>query len=154
MKKPVTSGLIRLQRVMESKREDARLLRKNMTEAETVLWQELRGRRLCGFKFRRQQVIDGFIVDFYCEQAKLVVEVDGGIHDKEPQKELDEHRTRVFSARGLQTIRFKNEEVFNNLRLVLEKIRHHLVPSFVFHQGEGIKEYPSFPSHQGEGIKG
>jgi len=117
-----SSGLIRLQKVQQEKLSDSRELRRNMTDTEVILWQELRNRRLCGFKFRRQQVIEGFVTDFYCEISKLAVEIDGGIHAEKEQKEIDEHREKVFQARGIKTIRFQNNAVAKSLSTVLEKI--------------------------------
>ena len=91
-----------------------------MTPAEKILWQELRGNKL-GVHFRRQQIIAGFIVDFYCNKAGLVVEVDGDIHDLQ-QKE-DASREKVLSEMGLRVVRFRNEEVMKNLSAVVGKIR-------------------------------
>ena len=91
-----------------------------MTPAEKLLWQEIRANKL-GVRFRRQQVIQGFIVDFYCHKAGLVIEVDGDIHDL--QKEEDERREKVLSESGLQIIRFKNDEVIRSLLVVVGKIK-------------------------------
>ncbi len=90
-----------------------------MTPAEKILWQELRGNKL-GVHFRRQQIIAGFIVDFYCHEAGLIIEVDGDIHDL--QKEEDVRREKVLQEMGLQIVRFRNEEVTKSLSAVLEKI--------------------------------
>jgi very-short-patch-repair endonuclease len=90
-----------------------------MTPAEKILWQELRGNKL-GIHFRRQQVIAGFIVDFYCHKAGLVIEVDGDIHDL--QQEEDARRERVLSEMGLRVVRFGNEEVMKNLSAVVGKM--------------------------------
>jgi very-short-patch-repair endonuclease len=117
-----SSGMIRLQRIGENKLADSRKLRKNPTQLEDILWNSLRNRKCGGFKFRRQQVIDGFIVDFYCEKAKLVIEADGGIHETSEQKLIDEHRERVFQLHGIATIRFQNEMIINNLSNVLKTI--------------------------------
>ena len=119
----VSSGVTSLQYVSEEKKRAARLLRRNATPAEKLLWEALRNRKAGGLKFRRQQIIEGFIVDFFCHQAKLVVEVDGGIHDEEEQKNSDKHRRNVFAARGLKEIRFRNEEVINDIERVVLKIR-------------------------------
>ena len=73
--------IVKGQKVTEGKVILARAMRANMTPTETVLWGCLRGNRLAGLKFRRQQIIDGFIADFYCHAAALVVEVDGPIHN-------------------------------------------------------------------------
>ncbi|MBE0672381.1 MAG: endonuclease domain-containing protein [Anaerolineales bacterium] len=93
-----------------------------MTPAEKILWQELRGNKL-GVHFRRQQVIAGFIVDFYCHKAALVIEVDGGIHNK--QKKEDAEREQVLIELGLRIVRFGNEEVVRDASrsAVLGKIR-------------------------------
>lgn len=79
-----------------------------MTPAEKLLWQEVRAKKL-GVRFRRQQVIAGFIVDFYCHKAALVVEVDGDVHDL--QQEEDERREKVLTEMGLRIVRFGNDEV-------------------------------------------
>ncbi len=121
----MSSGVVLLQRVEEYKKRQARNLRKNMTEAERVLWRYLRDRRLDGLKFRRQQIIEGFIVDFFWHELKLVVETDGEIHDTPEQKEIDEHRKNVFESRCLKEIRFKNSDVLNNISYVLAAIRKH-----------------------------
>ena len=119
----LSSGVVLLQRVEEYKKRQARSLRKNMTEAERVLWKHLRNRKLDGLKFRRQQIIEGFVVDFFCHELKLVVETDGEIHDTFEQKEIDEHRKNVFKLRGLKEIRLKNSEVLNDLPSALDKIK-------------------------------
>ena len=87
-----------------------------MTPAEKILWQELRGNKP-GVHFRSQQVIAGFIVDFYCHKAGLVVEVDGDIHDL--QQEEDARRKKVLREFGLRTMRFRNEDVLGNLPAVV-----------------------------------
>ena len=91
-----------------------------MTPAEKLLWQELRADKL-GVHFRRQQVIAGFIVDFYCHKAALDIEVDGDIHDL--QQEEDAKREKALGQTGLRIIRFRNNEVLKNLSAVLRKIK-------------------------------
>ena len=91
-----------------------------MTPAEKILWNELRANKL-GVHFRRQQVIAGFIVDFYCHKFALVVEVDGDIHDL--QQREDERREKALSALGLRVVRFRNDEVVRNLSAVVGKVR-------------------------------
>ncbi|MBK8618915.1 MAG: endonuclease domain-containing protein [Anaerolineales bacterium] len=110
------------QRVTEYKLERARELRRDMTPAEKILWEELRRNKL-GAHFRRQQVIEGFIVDFYCHSASLVIEVDGSIHNEPDQKEYDIERENVLKEMGLKIIHFWNEEVFKNLPAVLNRIQ-------------------------------
>ncbi len=90
-----------------------------MTPAEKILWQELRANKL-GVHFRRQQVIAGFVVDFYCHKVALVIEVDGDIHDL--QQEEDARREKVLSEMGLRIVRFGNDEVMKNLSAVVGKI--------------------------------
>jgi very-short-patch-repair endonuclease len=91
-----------------------------MTPVEKILWQELRGNKL-GVHFRRQQVIAGFIVDFYYHKAALVVEVDGDIHDL--QQEEDERREKVLREMGLRVVRFRNDEVMKDLSAVVGNVR-------------------------------
>ncbi|MDY7041421.1 MAG: DUF559 domain-containing protein [Chloroflexota bacterium] len=97
------------QKVDRAKVQRAKELRRRMTEEERILWQHLRANRLHGFHFRRQQIIDGFIVDFYCHAAGLVVEVDGEIHQQ--QTEYDAERDQILSARGLRILRVTNEDI-------------------------------------------
>lgn len=97
-------------------------LRRNQTLAEKTLWQALRKRNLKGHKFRRQHPIGRYIVDFYCHSAKLVVEVDGSIHDILSVKEYDIVREQEIAALGLHVLRFSNEQVLTNLDSVVEEI--------------------------------
>ena len=113
-------NIITEQKVTKEKLQRAKELRRNMTPTEKILWEELRANRL-GVHFRRQQVIQGFIVDFYCHLAGLVVEVDGDVHDL--QKEEDERREKVLSEMGLRVVRFGNDEVVGNLLDVAQKIK-------------------------------
>jgi very-short-patch-repair endonuclease len=108
------------QRVDAAKVKRAKELRHAMTPAERLLWQHLRANRLDGFHFRRQQVIDGFIVDFYCHAAGLIVEVDGVVHQE--QIEYDEQRDQILTARGLRILRFRNEACVQDVEGVLASI--------------------------------
>ena len=108
------------QKVTKEKLQRAKELRREMTPAEKILWQEVRAKKL-GVRFRRQQVIQGFIVDFYCHKSALVVEVDGDIHDL--QQEEDARREKALSALGLRIVRFRNDEVVRELSAVVGKIR-------------------------------
>lgn len=108
------------QPVKKEKLERARELRRNMTPAEKILWQEIRGNKL-GVHFRRQQVIAGFIVDFYGHKASLVIELDGSVHDR--QVEEDAQCDKVLKEMGLQIVRIKNEEILEDLPAVLGRIR-------------------------------
>ena len=100
-----------------------RELRQESTEAEKLLWEELRNRKFNGLKFRRQHPLDKFIVDFYCNEKKLVVELDGSVHDEKINKEYDEARTAMLVGLNIIVLRFKNEEVINDMQGVLKKIR-------------------------------
>ena len=111
------------QKVYPAKVQRAKELRRQMTEEERMLWQRLRGNRLHGLHFRRQQIIDGFIVDFYCHAAGLVVEVDGEIHQQ--QAAYDAERDRILSERGLRVVRIENEEVRQDISGVLSRIAAH-----------------------------
>ena len=108
------------QKVDPAKVERARELRRQMTNAERVLWRHLRANRLKGVHFRRQQVIKGFIVDFYCNAAGLVVEVDGEVH--EAQGESDAERDQALNELGLHVLRVTNTEVEEDLTDVLSRI--------------------------------
>ena len=91
-----------------------------MTPAETALWERLKNKQLYGLKFRRQHPLHHFILDFYCHAHKLVIEVDGGIHQQ--QSDYDEARTEWLTQRDFKVIRFTNEEVLKNIEAVLQTI--------------------------------
>src|SRR5215213_9789700 len=108
------------QRVTKEKLQRARELRRDMTPAEKFLWNELRANKL-GIHFRRQQVIAGFIVDFYCHKAALVIEVDGDIHDL--QQEEDAERENALRKMGLKVVRFRNDEILKNSAMEAVRIK-------------------------------
>ena len=137
--------------------ERARTLRREMTEAEKRLWQMLRSRQTEGGRFRRQVPIGGFIADFVCHEARLIVEIDGGQHD--PSSEAEASRTRFLEAEGYRVLRFWNNEVMDNPEGVCAAIADAL------HQGspspirpvtrtrvEPVTPTPTLPI-KGEGIK-
>jgi len=99
----------------------ARALRKNPTEAESILWNRLRAKQVEGTKFRRQQPIEGFIVDFVSFEKRIIIELDGGQHATEPKK--DRVRDGILDEHGFRILRFWNNEIFENLDGVLEAIR-------------------------------
>lgn len=103
-------------------KERARHMRKNPTPAEAILWARLRKRQVNGFQFRRQHPIVRFIVDFYCAEAKLVVEVDGSVHDEPGHDEYDANRQQLLDELGLRVLRFSNAQVFNDTDAVLDAI--------------------------------
>jgi very-short-patch-repair endonuclease len=108
--------------------QKARELRSRQTMAEKKLWEYLKENKLLGFRFKRQHPITNYIADFYCHQARLVVEIDGEYHKN--QIEYDNNRTAVMNDFGLRVIRFKNEEVLTNIDTVRERIRLELISRF------------------------
>jgi very-short-patch-repair endonuclease len=103
--------------------EYARGLRQKQTKAEEVIWNRLRNRKFYGYKFRRQHPISNrYILDFYCNEMRLAVEIDGDHHQNEMQKYDDDCRTNELKLMDIKVIRFNNKEVFNNIEEVLSKI--------------------------------
>jgi very-short-patch-repair endonuclease len=111
-------------KVWEKTKVAARELRKEQTNAEALLWERLRKRALEGHRFRRQHPIDRFIVDFCCPSHRLVVELDGGIHLG--QRERDRARERILDELGFRVVRFSNEQVLNETERVLAALLHEL----------------------------
>ena len=103
-------------------RSNARALRNNSTDAERILWSELRDHRLNGANFRRQVPIETYIADFVCHAAKLVIELDGGQHFSDGQEAADAKRSATIEARGFRVLRFSNHDVMANRAGVLETI--------------------------------
>jgi len=101
-------------------RQRARELRQEQTGAEALLWEHLRGRRLLGLKFRRQCPAGRFIVDFYCPERRLIVEVDGPIHDRQPGR--DEERDEILSSQGCTVLHLTNAEIEQNLAAAPQRI--------------------------------
>lgn len=119
---------------------NARELRKNQTDAEELLWQLLRNRKLNNLKFRRQHPLKaGFILDFYCVEAKLGIEVDGGYHNQKKQLEYDAERTKIINEYGVKIIRFTNEQVLQNTELVLQEIINAASPPSPNGEGLGVR---------------
>jgi very-short-patch-repair endonuclease len=109
-------------KVSQGLRANARALRRNSTDAEQILWSELRGHRLGGAGFRRQVPIENYVADFMCHAAKLVIELDGGQHFSARGARVDAKRSAVIEARGFQVLRFSNLDVMTNRAGVLETI--------------------------------
>lgn len=124
----------------EVKKEFARTLRQDQTKAEKRVWEILRNRKFNNYKFRRQHVIEGFILDFYCPALKLGVEIDGGIHAR--RKDYDRLRQDIIESEGITVIRITNHEILKNRGLALEKIKEKLSPYLPvpLPLGEGAKE--------------
>ena len=104
----------------------ARYLRKSGTNAEKILWKEIRNNNL-GIKFRRQHPIDNFVVDFYAPKYKLALELDGSVHKSDDAKEYDEMRTKVLVNMGIILMRFWNSEIEYHLSDVLIKIKEKII---------------------------
>jgi len=103
-------------------RANARTLRRNSTDAERMLWSELRDHRLNGAGFRRQVPVDNYVADFVCHAAKLIIELDGGQHFSDQGERADAKRSAVIEAKGFQVLRFSNHDVMTNRAGVLETI--------------------------------
>jgi very-short-patch-repair endonuclease len=103
-------------------RSNGRALRRNSTDAERILWSELRNHRLDGAGFRRQAPIENYVADFICHAAKLVIEIDGGQHFSDQAERADAARTAVIEARGFMVLRFTNRDLMKNRTGVLETI--------------------------------
>jgi very-short-patch-repair endonuclease len=127
-------------RALSPIQQRARELRQEMTPAEKLLWQRLRNRQLAGLKFRRQHPLDRFIVDFYCAAARLIVEIDGPIHDFQPER--DSARTAELEQKGYRLIRFQNEQVLNDLETVLTAIQAAASHPPLSQTGEGEEHHP------------
>ncbi|MBK9154196.1 MAG: endonuclease domain-containing protein [Chloracidobacterium sp.] len=106
-------------------KEFRKKLRKTLTPAEAALWNVLKGSKLDGRKFRRQHGIGNYVLDFYCPEEKLCIELDGHDHMLLPGGAHDSERTRYLRHFGIRTIRFENDIVFNDLERMVEIIRSH-----------------------------
>ncbi|MDY0213094.1 MAG: endonuclease domain-containing protein [Desulfuromonadaceae bacterium] len=102
--------------------QNARELRRNQTDAETVLWHLLRNRQVLDAKFRRQHPVENYIADFYCHEHKLIIEIDGSQHFTSEGKQRDALRTKRLNELGLQVLRFDNRQVLLETEAVLESI--------------------------------
>jgi very-short-patch-repair endonuclease len=118
----MSQGMSREKKVSDTKLRLARQFRQEATSSEEALWEALRGRKLSGLKFRRQQVVCGFIADFYCEERNLAVEVDGGYHAEPVAVAKDRERDEAFGAAGVKVLRVSAEDVLRSLPVVLQKI--------------------------------
>ena len=105
----------------------ARLLRAKETPAEKKLWEEVKGKKLGGVRFRRQHPIGRYILDFYCHSSKLGIELDGAYHQDKLQQWVDADRTLFLEGLGLRIIRFTNEEVLENLAEVIKTIKDNMI---------------------------
>jgi very-short-patch-repair endonuclease len=120
MKLPPIKNIVIGQTVDAAKVNAAKQQRRTMTIAEKLLWQQVRANRLGGFHFRRQQIAAGYIVDFYCHAARLVVEVDGPIHEQ--QRDYDKVRDLALTKLGFRIVRFSNDVIIRDLQQVVTQI--------------------------------
>ena len=104
--------------------EYGRQMRQSQTEAEKELWGLIRNKKINGLKFRRQHPLGNYIADFYCHEKRLVIELDGEIHDTNEQAKRDNERTILMNRSNITVIRFLNEEVLNDSKLVIKKIKN------------------------------
>ena len=102
--------------------EFAKTMRSNVTDAENLMWQLLRAKRFMNLKFRRQHVIAPYIVDFYCHELGLVIELDGGQHNTEAGRAYDAERTKFLEALGLKVVRYWNNDLLNRTEMVLDNL--------------------------------
>jgi very-short-patch-repair endonuclease len=105
----------------------ARSLRRNATSAEQRLWQGIRRQQVADFRFRRQVILGGFVADFACFEARMVIEVDGATHATDGEIARDTTRSAALAAQGYDVLRFTNDDVFHNLDGVLETIDMRLI---------------------------
>ena len=146
-------SVVRGRRVADLKRTRAKELRREMTDAERLLWDCLRTNRFHGLHFRRQQIIAGFVVDFYCHAHRLVIEVDGGVHDE--QQDYDQQRDTLLTHYQLTVLRLPNDLILHHLPTALDEIAFacgissqeitHLPPPSPWGRGiEGVRFFPRF----------
>ena len=107
-------------------KEYRRLLRKTETSTERMLWKRLRGKQLDGYRFRQQHGFGPYVMDFYCPPIRICIELDGGVHDEEKIKIKDEERTEFLKQNKIHVLRFRNEEVEQDIENVLERIRDYI----------------------------
>ena len=139
--------LVRNQDIKRDKLELAKQFRKEATPSENIVWQLIRNRKIHNLKWRRQQIIEGFVADFYCSDLNVVLEIDGEVHDNDSAREYDQLRTEIFESLGITTYRLKNEDCDEEH---ITKLITDIINSLPLHTGEGRGEV-GFPLHTGEG---
>lgn len=134
--KIMTDKYLHNNKILKSRRKE---LRVSQTEAEKLIWYKVRNRQIVNLKFFRQYSLGPHILDFYCPEIKLAIELDGGRHSREENKLYDKDRTKYLSNFGVKVIRFWNDEVLKNLEEVLERIQiechNSLNPSYLKREG-------------------
>ena len=114
----------------------ARVLRSNMTLAEIILWSRLRSKKIDGYKFRRQQPIFDYVIDFYCHELKLIIEVDGEIHSLIEKTDSDTKRDKILKINGYHLIRLSNFEIETNIDATISKIKTFIKTNLSPFQGD------------------
>lgn len=133
----------------------AKEMRHEPTEAEKILWEELRNRKT-GHKIRRQHIVNGFIADFICIETRTIIEVDGGVHNTKEQKAFDKFRTEILNDNGFEVVRFTNKEVLKNVFNVTKQIKHLLDNRLQQKSSStnlGSKEISPSPMGEGSGVR-
>ena len=117
-----------------------RLLRMTETPTERMLWKELKGKQLEGYRFRQQHGFGPYVLDFYCSSLRLCIELDGEIHTEDRVKQKDEERTIFLKENRIKVLRFRNEEVEQNINDVLERIKDYIRS---INQGQEVVQTPN-----------
>ena len=112
----------------QGKIELAREFRKAPTKSEKIMWNVLRNRQFMNLKFRRQYLILGYLLDFYCDQLNLAIEIDGSVHNNKDQIEYDKERQKAIEEKKIIFVRIKSEDVENNLNAVLKNLTQKIDP--------------------------
>jgi very-short-patch-repair endonuclease len=124
-KTAIIIGMVKIhniRRLLDRRKE----LRENQTPQEEKLWWYLKDKRL-GYKFRRQHSVGGYILDFYCKEKRLIIEIDGEVHNTKEAREYDVVRDKFFTELDYKVLRFKNSEVNEDTKKIVEKIKEYLV---------------------------
>ena len=111
----------------KSEKIKRRELRKNMSKAEQIIWQRLRKRQISGKRFLRQFSMEKYVVDFYCQELKLAIEVDGDTHNTSEEIDQDKTRQKRIESIGIKFLRFQNEEIFSDIESVIDKIKIRII---------------------------
>ncbi|MBR1414698.1 MAG: endonuclease domain-containing protein [Prevotella sp.] len=124
----------------KDQKELRQTLRNNATAAEATLWKALKGKQVEGLKFRRQFGVGPYVLDFYCPELKLAIELDGEVHNSYSAEKHDETRTKFLNENGIEVIRFRNEVVFFNIAGIIEEIKQ--FQSLVKERRAGCSDHP------------
>lgn len=128
--------------------ERRQMLRRNMTQPEIILWSKIRRKQLDGFRFRRQYSVSEYILDFYCPELKVAIEIDGENHSRTEMKEYDFEREEIIKSFGISILRFTNKEVNDHIDNVLERIRD----AFKFNNLDNVNTFPLIKGKTQKGL--